>query len=272
MVNCCCFVSIISYLWIVSYFCCLFSYHSLLELNYGDRMNKFQTTREWAVEVGLLFREAEQRLDAKLFLNKYPRWELGASHWSVILHEMFLHATKWGQKEAERFIHWGCQGSLPRPGPEGDQSAMKLMGYWSSHKEIRDLYHSVHLLRRSPGSPPCRPQQRREAICDILSSLRNHLHWWVYSIAAKEDTWGPVNEPHSRPRGREDLHEEALWEARAACQRVLEAAQVLKSDIERLSQGMRDELAPVATAGVAHRVVIWTDDRGPLVGLDRRGG
>ena len=90
----CCFVSIVSYSWIVSYFCCLFSYYSLLELHYGDRMNKSQTAREQAIEAGLLFREAEQRLDAKLFLNEYPRWELGAPHWSVILHEMFLHAAE----------------------------------------------------------------------------------------------------------------------------------------------------------------------------------
>ena len=39
----------------------------------------------------------------------------------------------------------------------------------------------------------------------------------------------------------EDSYEEALWEIRATCQRALEAARVLKSDMERLSQGMRDE-------------------------------
>ena len=172
MVNCCCFVSIVSYSWIVSYFCCFFSYHSLLELHYGDRMHKSQTAREQAIEIGLSFREPEQRLDAKLFLNKYHRWELRAPRWSVILHEKFLHAAKQGQEEAERFICQGHQGSLPRPDSEADQSAMKLVGYRSSHKEIRDLYHSVYLLRRSPGPPPCGPQQRREAICDILSSLR----------------------------------------------------------------------------------------------------
>ena len=87
-------MSIVLYSWIVSYFCCLFSYHSLLELHYGGRMNKSQTAREWAIEVGLLVREAEWRLDTELFLNEYPRWELGAPHQSVILHEMFPHATK----------------------------------------------------------------------------------------------------------------------------------------------------------------------------------
>ena len=75
-------------------FCFLFSYPSLLDLHYRGRMSKVQITREWAMEVGLLVREAEQRIDIKLFLNEYPRWELGAPHWSVILHGMFLHADK----------------------------------------------------------------------------------------------------------------------------------------------------------------------------------
>ena len=205
---------------------------TVLKLHYGDWMRKSQTAREQAIEVGLSFREAEQRLDTELFLDEYTRWEIGAPHWSVILHERFLHTAKWGQKEAERFICQGHWGSLPRPDPEADQSAMKLVGYRTSRKEIGDLYHSVYLMRRSPDPLPCRLQQRREAIHDILSSLRNHLHWWVYPIAAKEDTQGPVNEFLSRPRGREDPHEEALWEARVACQRVLEAAKVLESDIE----------------------------------------
>ena len=46
------------------------------------------------MEVALSVGEAEQRIDAKLFLDEYPRWELGAPHWSIILHEMFLHAAK----------------------------------------------------------------------------------------------------------------------------------------------------------------------------------
>ena len=96
----------------VLYFVCLFSYPSLLELHCGGRMSKSQTTREWAREVGLLIREAERRIDTKLFLNEYPRWELGAPHQSIILHEMFLHALlSEGGKRQERLICQGHQGS-----------------------------------------------------------------------------------------------------------------------------------------------------------------
>ena len=43
----------------------------------------------------------------------------------------------------------------------------------------------------------------------------------------------------SRPI-RRDSYEEAIWEIRVACQRALETAKLLRSDIERLSQGVRD--------------------------------
>ena len=43
----------------------------------------------------------ECRIDVELFLDEYPRWELRAPHWSVILHEMFLDAAEWGHKEVE---------------------------------------------------------------------------------------------------------------------------------------------------------------------------
>ena len=67
-------------------------------------MRKSQTAREQARETGLSVREAEQRIDTELFLDEYPKWELGAPHQSVILHKMFLHAAEQGQKEAERLI------------------------------------------------------------------------------------------------------------------------------------------------------------------------
>ena len=127
-------MAIVSPSWMVLCVYCLFSYPSLLELHYGGA-----GAREQAREMGLLMREAEWRIDAELFLNEYPRWELGAPHQSVILHEMFLHAAEQGWKEAERLIHQGCRGSMSRSNLEADQSAMKLVGYQTSHKEIQDI-------------------------------------------------------------------------------------------------------------------------------------
>ena len=208
---------IVSFLWMALCFYCLFSYPSLLELHYAGRIRKSQTTREWAREMGLLVREAEWRIDTELFLNDYPRWELEAPHQPVILHEMFLHAAEWGQKEAERLAQWGCHGSMSGPNPEVGQSAMELVGYLACHKEIQDNYHSVYLLKRSPGLPPCGAQWRRRAICNILSSLTSWLHWQVYPAATRE-AQGPKDEWLPRLSRRES-YEEAL---KVACQRALE--------------------------------------------------
>ena len=89
---------------------------------------------------------------------------------------MFLHAAKRGQKEAEHMVCWGCQGSVYDSDSEVDQSAMELVGYHTSGKEIRDVYQSTYLLWRAQGLPPCRAQPRRKAIQDILSSLKGQLH------------------------------------------------------------------------------------------------
>ena len=67
--------------------------------------------------------------------------------------------------------HRGCQNSIREPNSEADQSAMLLIGFRTSQKEVREVYHSVYLLNRSPGFPSCGEMRRRRAIQDILSSL-----------------------------------------------------------------------------------------------------
>ena len=69
---------------------------------------------------------------------------------------------------------------------EADQSAMELVGYCTSQKEIRDIYQSIYLLQRAPGLPPCRTQPRRKAIQDILSSLKGQLHRCGHSTAIRD--------------------------------------------------------------------------------------
>ena len=110
------------------------------------------TAREQAREAGLSIREAEHWLNTKLFLDEYPRWGIKGPHCPIILHSMFLHTAEEGWKEAERFIcHWGWWQTLPRPDPKADIPTIQLVGYWTSQKEIRDLYHEVYLLRRLPS-------------------------------------------------------------------------------------------------------------------------
>ena len=80
-------------------------------------------------EGGLSISEAECHLDAELFLDEYPKWDVGGLHHPIILQRMFMHAPEEGQKEAERFICQGHQHALPRPNLEADVPAVQLVGY-----------------------------------------------------------------------------------------------------------------------------------------------
>ena len=57
-------------------------------------MEKSHVAHHWEEEEGLSIREAERVVKSEMFLDEYPQWELGTPHWTVILHEMFLHATE----------------------------------------------------------------------------------------------------------------------------------------------------------------------------------
>ena len=114
-------------------------------------------------------------VDLDLFLDEYPRWDLGTLHQLVILHEMFLHAAAKRWQEVEHMWHQGCRGSVKEPDPEAGQSALQLIGYHTSRAEVRDVYHSVYLMNRAPRFPSCRVAQRRMVIQEILSSLRERL-------------------------------------------------------------------------------------------------
>ena len=209
------------------------SYLALLTLEYGDRMEKSWVTHCWVEEEGLSFRETERVIESKLFLDKYPLWGLGTPHWSVILHEMFLHAAGWGQKEAEHMCHRGCQSSILEPNPKVDQSTMELVGYQTSRKEIRDVYHSMYLLMRSPQSPSHVESRRRRATQDILSSLQTQLQRQMYPAKAKD-----LGAHGGEWVGSDPLqsYEAALW---AASQRALETAKALQGNLERFNDECR---------------------------------
>ena len=130
--------------------------------------------------------------------------------------------------------HRGHQSCIPEPNPEVDQSAMELVGYQTSRKDMWDIYHSVYLLWRCPGSPSCRALRRRRAIQVILSSLQTQLERQTYS--AKAEGLGA----HGRERvGTEPLQSyEAVLQA--TCQKALETAEALCDDLERLDNKCRE--------------------------------
>ena len=196
-------------------------------------MERAQVAHERAEEKGISFRESERMVDSELFLDEYPRWGLGTPHWSVVLHEMFLHAAGQGQKEVECMFCQGCWGSVPKPEPRVDQSAVELVSYRTSRKEMRDIYHGVYLLRRTPGTPSCGEQERRRVIHDIPASL---VVWLLRQT--QPTTTGDVS-PHAGEwvgLGQQESYKVAL---QAACHRVLETAEALQSDLKRLGSEQR---------------------------------
>ena len=211
--------------------CYIFSYTTLLSLRYGHWVQRTQAAWDFAEENNMSFHEVECQIDIRLFLDEYPRWELGTPHRAIILHEMYQHAADRGQKEAEWMVCWGHHGSVYDPGSEADQSAMELVGYHTSQKEMRDVYQSIYLLWRAPGLPPRGAQPWRKAIQDILSSLKSQLHRCgcpaaIRNLESQEEVG--LNQCSS--------YEEAL---RVAHQRALDTAKALTSDIERISRQRR---------------------------------
>ena len=103
---------------------------------------------------------------------------------------------------------------------------MELVGYQISRMEMRDIYHSVYLLRRTPGTPSCREQERRRVIHDILASLMVQLQRQTQPAATGE--WVGL--------GQQGSYKAAL---QAACHRALETANILCGDLERLESGKR---------------------------------
>ena len=146
---------------------------------------------------------------------------------------MFLHAADRGQKEAEWMVHWGHCGSVYDHSSEANQSAMELVRYHTSQREMRDIYQSIYLLWRVPGSPPCGAQPRRRAIQDILSSLKSQLHRCGCSSTGRN----LESQDRQVESNWHDSYEEGL---RAACQRALDTTEALESDLERLHWQRRD--------------------------------
>ena len=213
---------------------------TLLTLAYGSRMEKNSGGPPYGGTGGTLLQRGWVSGGNRTFLDEYHRWNIGSPHQSVILHKMFLHAASQGWKEAERMCHWGHQGSVRVPNSEADQSALHLIGYHTSRKELRDVYHSVYLLNRAPGFPSCGEVKRRRAIQEILSSLQNRT-----SPAEAGDA--PGNERESAPL---QTYEAALW---VAHQKVVETAAALQSNLDRLDNELRGRPWAHSQSGSQHR-------------------
>ena len=78
-----------------------YSYHRLLVVKYKCKRERSQEAKWRSAEERRPVHEMERAVDMDLFLEAQEQWAKDSPHHLVILHEMFLHATSEGQKEAE---------------------------------------------------------------------------------------------------------------------------------------------------------------------------
>ena len=193
-------------------------------------MEKTWEAHRMAEQVGLPYREAKQVVESDLFLDEYPQWNHWSPHRSVILHEIFLHAESRGQKEAERMCCQGHQSQVREPNPEEDQSTLHMIGYHTSRKELRDIYHSVYLLNRALGSPSCGEVRWKRAIWEIHSLLQERLQRQTSSANAED---APGNKMGLAPL---PMYEAALQDVH---RKVMETTASLQNNLDRLDSEMR---------------------------------
>ena len=118
-----------------------FSYMALLMLVYGDRMEKTWEACHMVEQVGLSYREAKWVVESDLFLDEYPRWDLGSPHQSVILHEMFLTHGIMRMEGGGMYV-------LPRP-PKPSERTQSWRGSICS-----TLNRVPHILKGAEGCVP----------------------------------------------------------------------------------------------------------------------
>ena len=190
---------------------------------------KWRSAVEWRPVCKL-----ERVMDVDLFLEMQGKWPEDSPHYLVILHEMFCHAALEGQKEAEQFIHQGCQQHMPQLNPKAGIPAVELVGMETSREELLEIYFEVYKLHRSPGSPPEEPAIAEE----VLAAVPDHLQERGEAPEAQaQPTPGDSHPSNRRPHQEwENLIDRSLARMCKAHQQALSTTMALEEEIERLGQ------------------------------------
>ena len=152
---------------------------------------KTAEAKRLAVEMNISVREAEWRLDAKLFLDKIPRWQPGKPHHALLYQKMFLHAKVAGLKEYYHGVHWGHWQPSPERSPQAEVSAVGLLTSKTMLKEILILYQEVYQLKRDPGEVQCSKDTTEGTCIEILEVLKACLQCRQGVFQLEEPRWTP---------------------------------------------------------------------------------
>ena len=196
------------------------SYHELLVTKYGCKREKSQEAKWRSAEEQRPIHEMERALDVDSFLGAQDHWAEDSPHCLTILHEMFLHATSEGRKEAECYIRWGIWRQMPQLNPEVDISTIQLVPPKTSWEELLDIYLEVYKLRRLPSSPPGEPAILKE----VSAALPCHsMEEEDNPDAPKQPNSHDLHPPQSRmpQRERESSLDRSLARVRKAHRKAL---------------------------------------------------
>ena len=173
----------------------------------------------------------ERVLDVDLFLGAQDQWAEDSPHCLTILHEMFLHATSEGQKEAEWYVCWGVWQQLPQLNPEADISAIQLVWPETSREELLDIYLEVYKLHRLPGSLP-----GELAILEEVSTVISGHSQEKEEAPNTERQWSHPSQMQRPQQRRETSVDRCLERVQEVHQKALLAAATLEEEIKRLHQ------------------------------------
>ena len=235
-----------------------FSYYRLINVKYENRTAKAAMAKRLAREKNISVREAEQWLDANVYLEEQWKWMAGRLHHEYLCQQMFAPAATTGWSEHDCAIHWGWR----KPSPEWDlavePTAMELVHPNSTHEDIGDLYQDVYQLQRLPRRGQWENTTKKCLCEDILDSLKECL--WLKQPSAQPQerhrqmpaniTWPDgqlefvVANPHIYEEFmalKEDSCEGMLAMVRDAHHQALAVAAKVEDKIERLSHSITQQ-------------------------------
>ena len=174
-------------------------------------------------------------VDVDLFLSAQNHWADDSPQRLMILHEMFLHATAKGQKEAERMIHQGFWQYMPQLDPRADLSAIQLVYPTIGRRELLDLYLEVYKLHWLPGSP----LGGLAILQEILSAISDPTSEEEQSTSTRrssshQDLHPPEDRHPCQQRGR--ALDRSLARVCKVHQQALSTMATLEEEIKRLCQ------------------------------------
>ena len=171
-------------------------------------MAKTTAAKKLVRETGVSVREVERWLNTYVFFDEIPQCKSGGPHCPYLLQRMFTQAENTGQREYDHIRQRGHPQSMLKDACQVT-SAVELVGYRTTHKEVFNLYQEVYQLKRTLGLVPGDQDVADQIHQEILNSLKEHI-WCRQSPTQPEE---PSGHRSRKPAQAEFLNQnKATWD------------------------------------------------------------